>query len=76
MKNNLLSIMSEKNVSIVKLSKITGISRYTISALVNEKSTCNVHTLMQICDALNVTPNDILITKKKGLTCDNKSDQQ
>lgn len=63
MKNNLLSIMSEKKVSIVKLSKNTGVSRYTISTLVNEKSTCNVYTLMQICDALNVTPNDILITK-------------
>ena len=64
MKNNLRMVMAEQRVNIADLHRATNLSRSTIVYLYNEEKQCNIHSLMQICDALNITPNDILITKK------------
>lgn len=66
MRNNLRVVMAEQRKNIKDLKKATGISRTTLSDMYNEKGNCKISTLMALCDALNVTPNDILIRKKKA----------
>lgn len=58
-RNNLSTILKNKRISYSKLSKETGISRQTISKIINnEFYAMNVHTLVTLLDYLEVGINE------------------
>lgn len=60
-KNNLASILSEKNISVYKLAKDTGISRQTISKIKNDKHhDTSTRILTKIAIYLQITLNDLI----------------
>lgn len=60
-KNNLASILSEKNISVYKLAKDTGISRQTISKIKNDKHhDTSTRILTKIAIYLHITLNDLI----------------
>ena len=59
LKNNLKILMAERNLKATRVSLETGISRSTISSLVNNNSKMiQNETLNTLCTYLKVTPND------------------
>jgi len=58
---NLSVLLAERNIKITKLSKDTGISRTTLTALSsNHSQGIQFDTLNTICNYLAVSPNDLL----------------
>lgn len=66
MRINLKEILLSQGKTQVWLHKKTGISENTISLMVNNASKgIQFDTLEKICEALNVTPNDLIGLEKK-----------
>ena len=57
--NTLVLIMKNRRVSGRKLSEITGISRSAVSQIVNGRLLPTDDELEKICEALDVTPEQI-----------------
>lgn len=63
----LKEILTEKQWTQQKLSTLTGLRPTTISCLCKENvSRTNISTLGILCDALDVTLNDLLIEETKN----------
>ena len=60
-KNNIPVQMAEKRMNIQKVSDLTGISRTTLSKIVNDKFTrIDLNTIKQLCKVLECTTQDLL----------------
>lgn len=64
-KCNLAVLLAERNLRISELSKRTGISRTTLTALSqNQSKGIQFDTFDTICNFLNIKPNDLFIQEK------------
>lgn len=64
-KCNLAVLLAERNLKISELSKRTGISRTTLTALSqNQSKGIQFDTFDTICNFLNIKPNDLFIQEK------------
>ena len=63
-KKELVCAMIDADLNATQLSSVSGISRATISNVINGKS-CNEETMRKLAKALNVKTDDLL-TKKEG----------
>ena len=57
----LFDIMKQQNVSMPELSRMTGISRHTIFDWQRRGTNPGADKIMIICEALNITPEQLLI---------------
>lgn len=65
-KSNLRVILATLEMNQKELSELTGISRQTISSIVNNRTQrLEFDTLYKICTALNLDIGDLLTIKKK-----------
>ena len=62
----LFMIMQERNISIPDLSRMTGISRHTIYDWQKKNTNPGADKIMLICEALKVTPVELLSGKSKN----------
>ena len=69
----LFSIMKEKNISMPELSRLTGISRHTIFDWQKKNTNPGADKIMVICEALQITPEELLIGKRNGASIDHDS---
>ena len=60
----LFTIMNEKNISMPELSRKTSISRFTIYDWQRRETNPGADKIMVICEALEITPEELLIGKK------------
>lgn len=65
-------IISEKNITMYKLAKETGLGQSTISNLIHHKSMPSVYTLECICQRFNLKLSDFfkMIEGKEKLDCE------
>lgn len=64
-KCNLAVLLAERNIKISELSKRTGISRTTLTALTqNQSKGIQFDTFDTLCNFLNVKPNDLFIQEQ------------
>lgn len=56
---------NRKNVTLVKLSKMTGISKSTLNNIDNEKVSPTIHQLEAIAKALGCRISDLYVSKYK-----------
>lgn len=69
--SNLSILLRERGLSIGEVSEKTGISRNTISYLVNNRTNgIRFETLDSLCSLLNVTPNELLIMSEYNILTD------
>lgn len=62
MKFNLRNILWDKRLTQCRFCEMTGLSPGYINALYNNRTTrIELDKLKKICDALNITPNDLII---------------
>ena len=62
MLSNLSVIMAQRKIKIAELSKITGISRTTLTSLYyNSGNGVQFDTLNKLCEALRTTPGELLL---------------
>ena len=66
----LFSIMKEKNISMPELSRMTGISRHTIFDWQRRNTNPGADKIMVICEALQITPEELLIGKRNSVPAD------
>lgn len=60
-KNNLKLILADREISINKLSEMTGIRYATLHAFVKQRvSTINCDVLDKVCEVLNLMPADFI----------------
>ena len=61
-KNNLKMILADREISINKLSEMTGLRYATLHAFVKQRvSSINCEVLDKVCEALNLMPADFII---------------
>lgn len=61
-KNNLKLILADRDISIHKLSEITGLRYATLHAFVKQRVSClNCEVLDKVCETLEITPADFII---------------
>ena len=61
-KNNLKMILADREISINKLSEMTGLRYATLHAFVKQRvSSNNCEVLDKVCEALNLMPADFII---------------
>ena len=60
----LFNILQEKGISMPELSRMTGISRHTIFDWQRRKTNPGADKIMIICEALQITPEELLIGKE------------
>ncbi|MGF7056465.1 helix-turn-helix domain-containing protein [Brassicibacter mesophilus] len=63
---NVRRIRNDRNISILKLRELTGLSKSTISDLENDKSSPTVETLQKIANALEVDVEDFFKSEQKN----------
>jgi transcriptional regulator with XRE-family HTH domain len=56
----IFEIMKEKNINAKEFAKMTGIGQSTISDWKTKKTNPQANKIMIICEALNVSPEDVL----------------
>mgnify|MGYP003378213353 FL=1 len=60
--SNLSAILGRKKLTISQLSKISGVSRPTLTKLYyNSALGINFDTLNKLCASLSITPNELLV---------------
>ena len=57
----LFAIMKEKNISMPELSRMTGISRFTIYDWQRRATNPGADKIMIICESLGITPEELLV---------------
>ena len=61
-KNNLKMILADREISINKLSELTGLRYATLHAFVKQRvSSINCDVLDKVCEVLNLTPADFIV---------------
>lgn len=60
----LMKIIDEKNLTVKSASELANLSRKYMSNIISEKQTASIDVLENICSALGVEPNDLLISEK------------
>ena len=61
-KNNLKMILADREISINKLSEITGLRYATLHSFVKQRvSSINCEVLDKVCEALDLVPADFII---------------
>lgn len=60
----LFKIMEERNICAPELGRMTGISRQTIYDWKKKNTNPGADKIMVICEALGITPEELLIGKK------------
>ena len=66
----LFEIMKEKEISVGNLSRLTGISRQTIYDWQKKNTNPGADKIMIICEALQVTPEELLAGKRNNVAID------
>lgn len=61
---NLMRIIDENNLTVKSVSELANLSRKYLSNIISEKQTPSIDVLENICSALGVEPNDLLISEK------------
>ena len=69
----LFSIMKEKSISMPELSRMTGISRHTIFDWQRRNTNPGADKIMVICEALQITPEELLIGKHGNASIDHNT---
>ena len=64
---NLMKAIDEKNLTVESVSKLANLSRKYVSNIINERQTPSIDVLENICSALELDPNDLLIGEKSKL---------
>lgn len=60
-KNNLKMILADREISINKLSELTGLRYATLHAFVKQRvSSINCEVLNKVCEVLNLMPGDFI----------------
>ena len=62
--NKLLKIIDEKELTVSGLAELTHISRKYMSNLISQKQNPSLEILENICSALEVNPDELLISDK------------
>ena len=62
--SKLLKILNERNMTLEGLADASNLSSRFISNITNEKQIPTLESFEKICSALEVTPNDLLISEK------------
>lgn len=61
-KNNIKMILADREISINKLSDMTGLRYATLHAFVKQRvSSINVEVLDKVCEVLDLSPADFII---------------
>lgn len=60
----MLRIIGQRNMTLEQISELTGMSRKFVSNIVNEKQVPSISSLEKICAALELEPNDLLLSEK------------
>lgn len=60
---NIESICSAKNISFESLAKGIGVSKKTLAAWVAGTQKMNIRNLCNLCNFLQITPNDLIATR-------------
>ena len=66
----LFEVMKQQEISMPQLSRMTGISRHTIFDWQRRGTNPGSDKIMVICEALNITPEELLIGKNGESTVD------
>lgn len=61
---NLMKAIDEKNLTVESVSRLANLSRKYVSNIINERQTPSIDVLENICSALQLEPNDLLISEK------------
>ncbi len=62
--NRLYDIRNKKLMSRVEVAENAELSDRTYADIERGSTNMRIETLLKICEALNITPNDILVTEK------------
>lgn len=63
----LKELMVEKDVNITRISKGTGLSRTTLTAIVNEEGRgIQMRTINKLCNYFDITPSELFEEIKKS----------
>lgn len=62
--NNLLKIIEERNLTLESVAEITKLSRKFIGNIINQRQKPTLESFEKICSALQLEPNDLLISQK------------
>lgn len=65
MKNKLREILYDQRVTVTQLSRETGIPRPSIYNIMNNGSSIKTESLLAICEALHISPNDFYGWKER-----------
>jgi len=57
----LAEMLRERNITQIKLAEMTGLSENTVSKLVNDPRQIRLDTIELICQALGVTPGELIV---------------
>lgn len=60
----LMKIIDENNLTVKSAAELANLSRKYMSNIISEKQTPSIDVLENICSALGVEPNDLLISEK------------
>ncbi len=60
----ILKLIDEKNMTLESLSEVSGLSRRFISNVTSGKQVPTLNSFEKICSALELEPNDLLISDK------------
>lgn len=62
-RDNLTKAIGKCDISVVRLSRMSGINRHTINTYLAGKSVPNAKFIIALCDVLGVTPNELLLER-------------
>lgn len=62
--NKLLEIRKSKGLTQSEVAELSGLSDRAYSGIERGTANMRIETLLGICSALNITPNDILVKKE------------
>lgn len=60
----ILKLLDQKNMTIEELAEIANLSRKFVGNVINQRQSPTLDSFEKICAALEVTPNDLLISDK------------
>jgi transcriptional regulator with XRE-family HTH domain len=60
----MLKVIDQRNLTLEKVSELTGMSRKFVSNVVNGKQVPTIDSFEKICTALELEPNDLLLSEK------------
>ena len=70
MGNRLFEIRKRAGLTQAEVAELAGLSDRTYADIERGGVNMRVHTLMQICKSLGITPNDVLTAKNERISAD------